>query len=215
MTPSLRCSASPRRRRRSARCALHQLPSPRVDAGRPADGAGDRRHDLLALVVLRRRRSPPARPSRSTMIRSATSKTSARLWLITTTPEAALAQALDQVEHLRGLGDAERGGGLVEEHHLRLAEQRAGDRHRLALAAGEAADLGAHAAERSSPTSSSSSSRHAAPSRSRRASAAGCRRRRPPPGRGRGWRRRRGCRTGRGPGSTVAIPSARGRRSGC
>ena len=62
--------------------------------------------------------------------------------------EPALAQAADQVEHLRGLRDAERGGGLVEDHELRLAEQRAGDRDRLALAAGEHADLGAHRAQR-------------------------------------------------------------------
>ena len=62
--------------------------------------------------------------------------------------EAALAEALDQAEHLRRLRHAEGGGGLVEQHDLGLAEQGAGDRNGLALASGEAADLGPNAAER-------------------------------------------------------------------
>ena len=70
-------------------------------------------------------------------MRSATSKTSARLWLITTTPSPRSRSRLISVEHLRGLRDAERGGRLVEQHDLRLAEQRAGDRDRLALPAGQ------------------------------------------------------------------------------
>ena len=57
-------------------------------------------------------------------------------------------ESLDQAEHLGCLLDTERGCRLVEEHHLRLADQRARDRHRLALAAGEAAHLGPDAAQR-------------------------------------------------------------------
>src|SRR5215212_2006390 len=45
----------------------------------------------------------------------------------------ALAEAFDQVEHLGGLGDAERGGGLVEDDDLRISQQRAGVRDRRAL----------------------------------------------------------------------------------
>ena len=81
-------------------------------------------------------------------MRSATSKTSTRLWLITTTPRLALAQARIRSRHLGRLGDAERRGRLVEQHDLRLAEQRAGDRDLLALAAGERADLAAQARDR-------------------------------------------------------------------
>ncbi len=62
--------------------------------------------------------------------------------------EAAIAQPLDQLEDLLGLDDAERRRRLVEHHELRIAEQRAGDRDRLALPAGEALDLGADAADR-------------------------------------------------------------------
>ena len=47
-----------------------------------------------------------------------------------------------------GLGDAQRGGRLVEDDHPRLAQQRPRDRHGLALAARERADLGAHAEQR-------------------------------------------------------------------
>ena len=62
--------------------------------------------------------------------------------------EVALAQAFDQRQDLWWSGHAERRGRLVEQHHLRLAEQRAGDRHLLALAAGERADLAAEARDR-------------------------------------------------------------------
>jgi hypothetical protein len=58
-------------------------------------------------------------------------------------PEPPLAQSLDQGEHLRGLGDAQCRGGLVEQHHLRLAEQRPGDGDLLALPSREVPDLAA------------------------------------------------------------------------
>ncbi len=53
---------------------------------------------------------------------------------------AALAQPLHQVEDLGGLLDAEGGGGLVEDDELGLAQHGAGDRHGLALTAGERGD---------------------------------------------------------------------------
>ena len=54
---------------------------------------------------------------------------------------ATLAQPLDEVEDLRGLLDAEGGGGLVDEDdELGLAEHRTGDGDGLALTAGERGD---------------------------------------------------------------------------
>ena len=58
--------------------------------------------------------------------------------------EAAFLEPEDQVEHLSGLGHAQGRGGLVEHHQLRVAEQRARDRHDLALPARERRDLGVH-----------------------------------------------------------------------
>ena len=54
--------------------------------------------------------------------------------------EAAAAQALDEVEHLGGLRDAERGGRLVEHDHLGVAHEAAGDGDGLPLPAGERGD---------------------------------------------------------------------------
>ena len=93
--------------------------------------------------------------------------------------EAALAQPLDEVEHLGGLRDAEGGGGLVEHDDLGLAEQRAGDRDGLALAAGERGDrdadrgdlggrAGAAAARTAPSISTSSSARRCLSSRPRK-----------------------------------------------
>ena len=133
---------APVARGRSVRAALARAarrgrrPSPLSVAD-----AGDRRDDVLLGRSLRPRSRRPARPSRRTTIRSATSKTSARLWLITTTPRPRSRRRLISVEHLRGLRHAERRRRLVEQHDLRLAEQRAGDRDLLALAAGERPDL--------------------------------------------------------------------------
>ena len=124
--------------------------------------------------------------------------------------EPALAQPPDQVEHLRRLGDAERGGGLVEQHDLRLAQQRAGDRDLLALAR-----------RRGGPTSQRTLGIVTARLREQlarpvlharlvelardRARA----RARPPRGRGTGWRRRRGCRRAPGPGRRSRSPGRR------
>ncbi len=57
---------------------------------------------------------------------------------------AVLAEALDQVEHLRGLGDTEGRCRLIEDDDLRVAEQGPGDRHGLALATRERRDGDAH-----------------------------------------------------------------------
>src|SRR5664280_245350 len=53
-------------------------------------------------------------------------------------------QGPDQVEHLGGLGHAQRGGGLVHDDQLGVAHDGAGDGDRLALAAGERPDQLAH-----------------------------------------------------------------------
>ena len=73
-------------------------------------------------------------------MRSATSKTSGMLWLISTTARPVLAHALDLVEHVARLDDAERGGRLVHEDDLARPGDRAADRDALALAAGHVGD---------------------------------------------------------------------------
>ena len=55
--------------------------------------------------------------------------------------EAVLREPADQVEHLLGLGHAEGGGRLVEDHELGVPQHGAGDRHGLALTAREAGDV--------------------------------------------------------------------------
>ena len=120
--------------------------------------------------------------------------------------ELALAQAPDQVQHLRGLGDAERRGRLVEQHDLRLAEQRAGDRDLLALAAGERPDLAAQAGDRHRQVGEQLAGLVLHPRLVELARDRARARARPPRGRGRGWRRRRGCRRGRGPGRRSRSP---------
>ena len=54
--------------------------------------------------------------------------------------EPLLGQAPDELEHLLGLRDAERGGGLVEDDELRVPHHRARDCDRLALSAREGRD---------------------------------------------------------------------------
>ena len=76
------------------------------------------------------------------MMRSATSKTSAMLWLISRTARPAAAQAADQLQHLPRLGHGQRRGRLVHDDEPGLELERPGDRHGLALAARERAHLG-------------------------------------------------------------------------
>ena len=114
--------------------------------------------------------------------------------------EAALAQAPDQLQHLLGLRHAERRRRLVEQHDL-AARRAASGRPRPAGAGRpervptSVRRLGIVTArlESSSPARcsifASSSWRETSPGPGDT-----------PPGRGRGWRRRRGCRRGRGPG---------------
>ncbi len=49
-------------------------------------------------------------------------------------------ERLDQLPHLDDLGGIEADGGLVEDEHLRVAEQRLGEAHSLPLALGEVPD---------------------------------------------------------------------------
>jgi len=62
--------------------------------------------------------------------------------------EPALAQPFDQCQHLGGLRHPERGGGLVQQHDLGRAEERARHRHLPALTARERGDLGADVGNR-------------------------------------------------------------------
>ena len=62
--------------------------------------------------------------------------------------EPLVREALDELEHLLGLRDAERGGRLVEDHEPGVPHHRAGDGDRLALAAGEGRDRLADRADR-------------------------------------------------------------------
>src|SRR5215211_3575149 len=63
-------------------------------------------------------------------------------------PVPLLAQPLDELEHQRRLPHTEGGRGLVEDHHLRVTEQRAGDRYLLALPTREGAYLRADVHDR-------------------------------------------------------------------
>ena len=79
---------------------------------------------------------------------SATSKMSCRLCEIRITARPCSPSRLTSASTWRGLGDAERGGRLVEDHELGVPHHGLGDRHGLALAAGEAGDGLAHGAQR-------------------------------------------------------------------
>ena len=160
--------------------------------------AGDRRDDLLLGVAVDVERRRAAAPSRRTKIRSATSKTSTRLWLITTTPRPRSRRRRISSSTCVGLGDPERRGRLVQQHHLGFAQQRAGDRDLLALAAGERPDLAAQAGDRHREVGEQLD-RSRAPSLTSSSWRETGRPARPPRGRGRGWRRRRGCRRAPGP----------------
>src|SRR5580765_863597 len=62
--------------------------------------------------------------------------------------ETVVGHPANEIEHLAGLGHPEGRGGLVEDHHTRVPEDRLGDSDRLALAARQAGDLLAHALHR-------------------------------------------------------------------
>ena len=81
-------------------------------------------------------------------MRSATSKTTSMLCVITTMPSPWSRSLPDELEHLRGLAHAERGRRLVEDHELGVPERRARDRDGLSLAAGQRAHAAAQAVDR-------------------------------------------------------------------
>ena len=62
--------------------------------------------------------------------------------------DAVVRQPAHQLEHLLGLGHAQRGGRLVEDHELGVPQHGAGDRHRLALTARERGDALAQRVQR-------------------------------------------------------------------
>ena len=70
------------------------------------------------------------------------------LCVTSTTPRPCSPEALDEVEHLARLRDAERRGRLVEDDELGVPHDRLGDGHRLPLAAGQAGDRLADGADR-------------------------------------------------------------------
>ena len=106
-------------------------------------------------------------------MQSATSKTSFMLWLIRTTPRPWSASRRTRFEHLLGLGDAERGGRLVEDDELGSSTAPPGDRHGLALATGEAGDLLAHRLQRAHGQAGERLARRAAPSSASSSTTAG------------------------------------------
>jgi hypothetical protein len=67
---------------------------------------------------------------------------------MSTTARPAVGEPADQPQHLLGLCDAERRGGLVEDDELGVPQYGAGDRDGLPLATGQAGDLLADAADR-------------------------------------------------------------------
>ena len=69
-------------------------------------------------------------PSRWMWMRSAISNTCGMLWLIRITGRPLSRTSLDQLEHLPGLLDAERGGRLVHDHELARPRRGAGHRRR-------------------------------------------------------------------------------------
>ena len=78
------------------------------------------------------------RPAYITATRSQNSATTPRSCVMSSTAmPSSRAQAVDEVEDLRLHGDVERGRRLVGDEQLRIAGERHGDHHALALAAGE------------------------------------------------------------------------------
>ena len=147
-----------------------------------------------------RRRSPASRPSRRTKMRSATSKTSARLWLMTTTPSPRSRRRLTRSSTCAvwRTPSAAVGSSRITTFGSPSSERAMATCWRWPpdIAPTSARTLVIVTARFSSSSwercsMSISSSWRTTPRR---------RRRRSPRGRGRGSRRRRGCRTARGPG---------------
>ena len=91
------------------------------------------------MLVKRVASSAITAPWRKTTMRSQTENTSVRRWLMRMTRDALRLQGADEVEHVLDLAHRERRGRLVHDDELRVEGQRAGDRDRLLLAAGQLA----------------------------------------------------------------------------
>ena len=79
-------------------------------------------------------------PRRMTTMRSTTWKTWWMLWAMKMQEWPESRALRTKLQHALGLGDAEIVGRLVEDDQVAVEMHRAGDRDRLALAAGERAD---------------------------------------------------------------------------
>ena len=120
--------------------------------------------------------------------------------------DAVVAQAADQVQHLGDLAHADRRRRLVHQHDLRVRQPRAGDRDRLALAAGHAAHQVARPRLRlqlGEQLAGALEHARGSPGRGTGRSRASAR------GRGRRSRPRSGCRTARGPGRRSRCRASR------
>ena len=114
VTPSTpRIDLGARRRRRPSRCSA----SP---AGRPSARRARRRTSPELA-------SPTTLPRRITVIRSATARTSRSLWVMKTIDVPAALQRPHDVHQVVGLLRGEHRGRLVEDQHLRVADQRLDD----------------------------------------------------------------------------------------
>ena len=191
--PRRRPGAAGRARRCSCRHRSPPSSSPPSPAGVRA--AGDRADDLLARSVsLRVERRRASRPRRSTTMRSATSKTSTRLWLITTTPRPRSRRRWIRSSTCAvwATPSAAVGSSSITSFGSPSSERAIATDWRWPPESD--ATCGAHARDASTASESSSSTRallHAGLVEQRAAAPgpAGSSR-----GRGRGWRRRRGCR---------------------
>ena len=79
-------------------------------------------------------------PCRSATMRSQTANTSVSRWLIRMTAMPCALQLADQVEHVLDLAHRQRRRRLVHDDELGVEGERARDRHRLLLPAGQLAD---------------------------------------------------------------------------
>jgi hypothetical protein len=107
---------------------------------RPATRAAARGHrDARAGEELAAGATSMIWPAYISATRWAMPATTARSWVISSSPVALLAlQILEQVEDLLLDGDVQRGGGLVGNQEVGLGRQRHGDHHPLLLAAAHA-----------------------------------------------------------------------------